>query len=97
MDRLQKTNTTIIWSCGHRKAFSIDTPDSLYCVQVSEYPCPECGGWHWGEGPGDIAVAYPRTRKEYIDFSLTGTDEDQMKYPDGLDHSIGAISCWIED
>ena len=99
MPNLRDTNITIIWGCGHRKAFHQEAVDGLYVVQVSAYPCAQkCDGWYWGEGPSDITMTATPDINVYIDLALTGTDDDRMDYPfPKTAQPIGAISCWLTD
>ena len=96
MEDLRDTNITIIWGCGHRKAFRAKE-EWPFCVQASAYPCAErCNGWTWGDGPGEIHLVFPETLEEYIDMALTGTDEDRTQYPPNFpSRKTEALSCWL--
>ena len=97
MPNLRETNVTIIWGCGHRKAFKDEQQPDVYSIQVSDYPCAErCDGWYWGDGPSDITIVSTRDIEVYVELALTGTDEDRMNYPFETTRELtGAISCWL--
>ena len=65
----------LVWiSCGHYRELE-DELVTINNAQVASYPCHDCGGFYWKEGPGDILLITPNKDQSYADIRNFVLDE----------------------